>query len=81
MDDTQQKLQHEVRELRAEVQRLKRSIQGGLAVAGLVVLCVFPQLALMLAEVGASILFALLISPVRHLIFPTVFRAPRNRKS
>ncbi len=83
MDDGQEKHQQTIAELRTEVQRLKHIIHGMLAVVGLAVVCIFPQIAVAAFTIGLFILFALLVSPVRHLIFPSVFRSRKiaNRQS
>jgi hypothetical protein len=83
MDDRQENNQQQIAELKAEVRRLKYIVRGMLAVSGVAGACIFPQVALAAFVIGAYILIALLISPVRHLIFPSVFQ-PRpivNRQS
>jgi len=73
MNDNEFRLQREIRELKAEVRRLKYVVEGGCVVIGLVAAIVFPQVLLIAAGIAAAILFACLISPVRRLIFSSFF--------
>lgn len=83
MDDRQAKLEQEVNELKAEVRRLRRAAEAAVVIIALAVVYVFPQLALGVLGVAIASLAALLVSPVRHLVFPSIFkdRSIANRKS
>jgi hypothetical protein len=78
MDDIDFKVKREVQELRAEVRRLRRTVEAGFAVAGLAVVVIFPQLLMLALVIGVLVLFAFLVSPVRRLIFTSIF-AKRDR--
>ena len=80
MTDNELKLQQQVRELKGEVRRLRRMCELGVGAVALAVVFLFPQLLLYAFAIGACILFALLVSPVRHLIFPSVFKKPTASK-
>ena len=73
MNDNEFRLQREVRELKAEVRRLRRFIIGGFAVAGLFVVIIFPELLMFALEVAVCCFFAFLVSPVRRMIFSYLF--------
>ena len=77
MNDTEAKLRQEVRELKAEVSRLKQMSERGLALIVIASALIVPRL---VVAAGGAILFALLVSPVRHLIFPSIFREPKKGK-
>lgn len=74
MSEAESKSRQEINNLKAEVRRLRRIIQYGVTTIALAVLLAFPQLFRLAFIVGLLILFALLISPVRHLIFPKLFK-------
>ena len=73
MSDLDFKVKREVQELRAEVRRLRRTLEGGFVVIGLAVIVVFPQLLLFAVAVAVITFLAFLVSPVRHLIFDHIF--------
>ena len=73
MSDIDFNLKREVQELRAEVRRLRRTVEAGFIVAGLVVVVIFPRLLILALVIGVFVLFAFLVSPVRRMIFSTVF--------
>jgi hypothetical protein len=73
MNDSESKLQREVHELRAEVRRLKRMVEGVFVVVVVAIAVIFPQLLVLAACVGVLILFAFLVSPVRRMIFTSIF--------
>ena len=73
MDDIDFKVKREVQELRAEVRRLRRAVEAGFVVIGLAAIVVFPQLLMLAVVIGAFVLFAFLVSPVRGMIFTSIF--------
>lgn len=73
MNDSELKLQREVRELRAEVRRLRRLMESTIVVTGIGVVIVFPQLAVLALYLVVGIFFVFLVSPVRRLIFSYIF--------
>ena len=73
MNDNEFRLQREVRELKAEVRRLRRLIEGALVVVGLGVVIIFPQLAAFALGLAVICFLAFLVSPVRRLIFSYIF--------
>jgi predicted membrane channel-forming protein YqfA (hemolysin III family) len=80
MDETETKLQREVQELRSEVRRLKRMIEGGFVAVVVAVMLIFPQLLVSAVCVGVLILFAFLVSPVRRMIFSSIFHKRNNHE-
>lgn len=80
MTDSEADLRREVKELRTEVTRLRQLIER--VTIGIVVVAVllFPSLLIYAAAIGGAILFALLVSPVRHLIFPSIFHERKRLK-
>ena len=83
MDDRQVRLENEITELKAEVRQVRRMLEAAVVIFALAAVYLFPQLALGVLGVAIASLAALLISPVRHLVFPSIFknRAIVNRKS
>lgn len=73
MSDNEFRLQREVQELKAEVRRLRRMIEGGFIVIGLAAVVIFPQLLMLALGIAGLVLFAFLVSPVRRLIFSSMF--------
>ena len=73
MSDNEFRLQREVRELKSEVRRLRRLIEGAFVIVGLGVVIVFPQLAVYALGLVVPIFLAFLVSPVRGLIFSYLF--------
>jgi hypothetical protein len=73
MCDNEFRLQREVQELKAEVRRLRRTVEGAFIVVGLVAVLICPQLLVLVAGIAALILFAFLVSPVRRMIFTSIF--------
>ena len=74
MSDNESKLQQEVQELKSEVRRLWRMVEFGFGLAALAIVLIYPQFLLLAGITAVSILFALLVSPVRHLIFLSIFK-------
>ncbi len=74
MSDTRFKGKREVQELRSEVRRLRRTVEAGFLVAGLAVAVIFPQLLMLALVIGVLVLFAFLVSPVRRMIFTSIFQ-------
>jgi len=74
MSDSESKLQHEVQELRAEVRRMKRTVEGVFVAVVVAIAVIFPQLLVLAACIGVLILFAFLVSPVRRMIFTSIFQ-------
>ena len=73
MDDIDFKVKREVQELRAEVRRLRRTVEAGFIIAGLAAIVVFPQLLALALVVPAAVLIALLVSRQRRMIFTSIF--------
>ncbi len=73
MDDIDFKVKREVQELRAEVRRLRRTIEGGFVVIGLAAVVIFPQLLMLALVIGVLVLFAFLVSRQRGMIFTSIF--------
>ena len=73
MSDIDFKVKREVQELKAEVRRLRHTVEGGFVVAGLAAMVIFPRLLMLAIVIGALILFAFLVSPVRRMIFTSIF--------
>ena len=71
MNDREVGLRLEVQELKAEVRRLRRSIEGAYAVIGLIVVSVCPGL-LVLVAVGAIGYLAFLFTPSGRKIFSSL---------
>lgn len=74
MSDNEFRLEKEVHELKAEVKRLRRMIEGAYVVIGLAAVIIFPQFLWYVVGIVGAIFFACLVSPVRHLIFSSVFQ-------
>ena len=79
MNDQESRLEREVQELRAEVRRLRRLLEGVCILIGLAVVILFPQLALVIGSLAVLILFAFLVSPVRGLIFSSIFHRQSDK--
>lgn len=77
MNDTETRLRQEVQELRAEVTRLRRAVECGLAVIAVAAAVIFPDLLRVGIFVGVMIIFAFLVSPVRRLIISS-YRKPHT---
>jgi len=73
MDDIDFKVKREIQELRAEVRRLRRTVEAGFVVLGLAAVMIFPQLLTLVIAIGVLVLFAFLVSPVRGMIFKSIF--------
>jgi hypothetical protein len=73
MSDQSTKLEREVSELRAEVRRLRRAIQGMVLIVCLGLVLLFPNLLDVGVFLGALILFGFLVSRQRRLIFRSLF--------
>ena len=73
MDDIDFKVKREVQELRAEVRRLRRTVEAGFVVMGLAAVLIYPQLLTLALVIGGFSLMAFLVSPVRRLIFTSLF--------
>jgi hypothetical protein len=74
MSDNEFRLQREVRELRAEVRRLRRTIEGAYFVIGLIVVLICPQL-LVVVAIGAIGYLAFLFTPLGRKMFPHFFHS------
>jgi hypothetical protein len=74
VSDDDSKLQRETRELKGEVRYLRRSIQGSLTAIFLVIVTFVPQLLVLTASLGATILFGFLVLPHRRMIFSSSTR-------
>ena len=68
MSNNEFRLQREVQELKAEVRRLRRTIEGGFVVIGLAAVVICPQLLMFALIVPAAILLTLLVSPARRFV-------------
>jgi hypothetical protein len=68
MSDNEFRLQREVQELKAEVRRLRRTVEGGFVVIGLAVVVICPQLLMFALIIPAAILLTLLVSPARRYV-------------
>lgn len=73
MEDKDKKLERELKELKAEVRRLRLMIECLCVAAAVLAAIMFPQIAVLLLIVTAVILLALLISPARRSVFPYLF--------
>ena len=73
MDDPNTKLEREVAELRAEVRRLRLLVEGGVLIVGIGLVILFPGLLSVGISLGVLILFGLLVSRQRRLIFHSLF--------
>lgn len=80
MSDIDFKAKREIQELRAEVRRLRRTLEAGLVVIGLAAVVIFPQLLLFALGIAALLLFAFLVSPVRRLIFDYLFHGSEKNE-
>ena len=74
MNDNEFRLQREVQELKAEVRRLRRTIEGAYIVIGLVVVMICPELLVVVAIGGIGYL-AFLFTPLGRKIFPHFFHS------
>jgi hypothetical protein len=74
MDEADTKLRQEFQELKAEVRRLKRIIEGGIIIFCLILLILFPQLLIYVFSTAGLVLFGCLVSPVRGMIFSYLFK-------
>ena len=68
MSDNEFRLQREVQELKAEVRRLRRTVEGGFVVIGLAAVVICPQLLMFALIIPAAILLTLLVSPARRYV-------------
>ena len=74
MSDNEFRLQREVKELKAEVRRLRRTVEGAFAVIGLVAVVLCPELLVVAAIAGIGYL-AFLFTPLGRKIFPHFFHS------
>jgi hypothetical protein len=74
MSDIDFKVNREVHELRAEVRWLRRTVEAGFLVAGSAAVVIFPQLLMLALVIGVLVLLAFLVSPVRRMIFTSIFQ-------
>jgi len=72
MNDNEFRLQREVQELKTEVRRLRRLIEGAFAVVGVATVAMFPQILVYVLSIAGLCLFAFLVSPVRRMIFSSI---------
>ena len=77
MDDRNTQLQREVRELRSEVQFLRRLVEGVVLVIGIGLVVLIPSLVVFGIALGGMILFGFLVSRQRRMIFQSLFRKRR----
>jgi hypothetical protein len=68
------KLERDVQELRAEVRRTRHLLEGAVAVITVGLLILIPQLFIVVLAMGALILFGFLVSPLRRIIFQSLFQ-------
>jgi hypothetical protein len=80
MNDDEFRLQREIQELKAEVRRLRRTIEGGFVAVILVIAMLFPQILVLAACLGVLILFGFLVSPYRQMIFSSFSRKRDSHK-
>jgi len=76
MSETDFKMKREIEELRAEVRRLRLTVEAGLVIAGLAAVIVFPQLLRLALVIGVLVIFAFLVSPLRRMILTSIFDKP-----
>ena len=81
MQELDENLRREVKELKAEVRRLRRMVEAGFVLLGIAVAIFFPGLLLIVLAVAMMILFAFLVSPVRGLIFSSLLQKPDRPKT
>jgi hypothetical protein len=74
MNDSHSNLHREVCELKAEVRRLRRLIEGSILIIALGLVMVFPNLLVVSISLGVLILFGILVSRQRLLIFNSFLR-------
>ena len=73
MDEIDFKVQREVQELRAEVRRLRRTVEAGYVVIALAAVVIIPQLLMLALVIGVFVLFGFLVSRQRRMIFNSIF--------
>ncbi len=73
MNDNDLQLKREIQELRAEVRRLRRTVEAGLVLLGLAAVVIFPQLLMLVLVIGVFVPIALLVSRQRGMIFTAIF--------
>lgn len=79
MSDNEIQLAREVSELKAEVRRLRRLIEGAFIVLGVAAIVLYPGILVLVASFCILCLFAFLVSPVRRLIFSSWFSGRGGR--
>jgi len=80
MDDNEFRLQREIRELKTEVRRLRRMIEGVFAIIGIAAIVIFPELLIVVA-IGGVGFFAFLITPLGRKISPYFFHRKDDHES
>ena len=73
MDDQNTQLQREVRELRAEVRRLRYLVEGAILIISIGLVVLIPNLLIVGISLGVLILFGFLVSRQRGMIFTSLF--------
>ena len=73
MNDHDLELKQEVQELRAEIRRLRRTVEAGIVLVGLAAEVIFPQLLMLVLVIGVFVPVALLVSRQRGMIFTAIF--------
>ena len=73
MNDHDLELKQEVQELRAEIRRLRRTVEAGIVLVGLAAVVIFPQLLMLVLVIGVFVPVALLVSRQRGMIFTAIF--------
>ena len=78
MDESTERLQREVLELRSGVKRLRRCMEGVITVAFFGLMVIIPNLWRLCVILGVVILFGFLVSRQRRLIFEYLFQARKT---
>jgi hypothetical protein len=80
MDDPNTQLQQDIRELKAEVRRLRLLIEGVVLIIGIGLVLLIPNLLVMGISLAGLILFGFLVSRQRKLIFRSLCQGRDKRK-
>ena len=73
MNDSDFQMKREVQELRAEVRRLRRTVEAGIVLVGLAAVVIFPPLLMLVLVIRVFVPLALLVSRQRGMIFTAIF--------
>jgi hypothetical protein len=71
-------LQREVRELKAEVRRMRHLIEGVVLIVAIGAVLLFPNLPVIAIALAGFILLGILASPLRRTIFQSLFQKERT---